>query len=345
MLVFSIADRFDRLKFYLVCVVLGLLGKLFWYGYVMLMVPGNRPSVTEILLIGEVVNILGGLAGITSYPLVYEFIPLNKLSTASAGLWLFRSFLSMILEPVTGFWLLGYSNIVMPGAGSHAVVVLKEPPTAAEMKVLAETLEAETGKRVWTESVAPPGTRSETYRQWALRMSNEDAEHISREIERTESRLRDHQRETAGRTDPAAIATHGQLSSQLGGERAALDAQTAGSREFLEQRIGDRLASVEEGLVGIAVDGESISVALRSVFPIGVDEVEAFAEEIRLKLGVNADALVLLVDPDDRTRFQVVASATAAPSTNSESDPGFAAPARNLAPATSDPETTQLRVM
>lgn len=86
LLLLPIVDRFDKLQFYLVSVCLGMGCKLLWYFYVVLWVPDARPSIPQLLIVGESIHMVSLLAALIGYPLIYEFVPLKKMGTANAGM-------------------------------------------------------------------------------------------------------------------------------------------------------------------------------------------------------------------------------------------------------------------
>jgi Na+/melibiose symporter-like transporter len=293
LLVFPLADKFDKLKFYLVAITLGLIGKLLWYAYVMLVVPDNRPSIMEIILIGEAINMLGQLAGIISYPLVYEFIPLNKLGTASAGLGLFRGFLGMVIGPMVGIWLLYYSNIFMPGAGSNVVVVMEQPVDEAYMEGLKEEWEIETGQRIWVNMYKPFGVKLDESRQWEVRIRDEDAEQLQNKIALAEAELTDIQRdidsfnirgETVGR---APLDHKAETTFELSQLRQQQTALSEGFRAYLYERLGDQLASLEEGFRSIEVSGNTVTIEAETALAVEQQQAENMREELALKLGID----------------------------------------------------------
>ena len=311
MLVFPIADKFDKLKFYLICVWLGMIGKILWYAYVMLLVPDNRPSVMEILIIGEGINILGQLAGIISYPLVYEFIPLNKLGTASAGLGIFRGLMSMIIGPLMGVWLLYYSNIFMPGAGSNVTLILDQPVTEHRIEVMAEEWETQTGQRIWVEMLRPFGLEVEESRQWSVRIRDKEAEQLQLDIDYANLRLRDAQNEVdsariRGETDLQSYeAAKAVIQKELDGLRAAQAGRADAFRDFLSASLGTGLATLDKGIEDLVVDGRNLAFSVHTVYPLNQDILAELADQLGLKLNWGDQAVSMELSEDDPGRILV----------------------------------------
>lgn len=350
MLVFPLADRYDRLKMYLLCVWLGMIGKFIWYGYVMLLVPDNRPSILEIILVGEGINLLGQLASIISFPLVYEFIPLNKLGTASAGLGIFRGVIGLVLGPLMGFWLFGYSKIFMPGAGNEVVVTFARPVAAEHVEARAAAWEEETGREIWTSLRKPFGVEADVGRTWAIRIHDTEAEQLQARIEDLGAQLTDLQREVdsariRGEATPGALLERKDaLNAELRTVRAEQAGHAADFREFLRRQLEGEIASVAEGVLSIERAGDRIVLVGRTAFPVPEDGVGAFVEELDLKLDWGAAApegvepFVIDVDPADPTRIVVSGHAPAELSDADDPDPELAAHVRERVAALEDPE-------
>lgn len=344
MLVFPLADKFDKLKFYLVCVWLGMIGKFIWYGYVMLLVPDNRPSVMEIILVGEGINVLGQLAGIISYPLVYEFIPLNKLGTASAGLGLFRGMISMILGPMMGIWLLYYSNIFMPGAGSEIVTVFAKPQTEERVEALAKQWETKTEREIWVDLHKPFGLADEVGRPWAIRVRDEEAEKLQTQIEDSAASLTDLQREIdsariRGEDAPADMQVRkDELNASLAKLRAEQSAHAAEFRDFLREALAGELADISEGVVSVSFADGRVSFVGETAYPVPADKLKGFIDQLGLKLNWPEAAFAFTTEAEVTTRVLVSGLVPADLPAVVDEDTELAARVRALVANSADPE-------
>ena len=307
MFLFPLADRFDKLKFYLVCLIVGMLGKFFWYAYVMLLVPGNRPSIMEIILIGEGINLLGRLAGLISFPLIYEFIPLKRVGTAAASLGLFRGLLSVVIGPVMGFWLLFYSNIFMPGAGSSVIVVLDQPAQKQTVKAIAEDWQELTGERIWVTSHAPYSLRSKETQQWEIRLRNRDSEAAQKRIEVLQSQMTDIEREQdsdriRGREpDPQLAMRMEELLDEMRTLESQQDAAAEAFRQFLSEQLGTRLAHIDRGLRALTLNESRLALDAETAYPLSDEQVERYRVELALGLALQAgDTRMELLDENRR---------------------------------------------
>jgi hypothetical protein len=321
-----------------------MIGKFIWYGYVMLLVPDNRPSVMEILLVGEGINVLGQLAGIISYPLVYEFIPLNKLGTASAGLGLFRGAIGMVLGPLMGIWLLYYSNIFMPGAGSEILTVFSKPVTEEHVETMAKDWEKQTGREIWVDLHKPYGLRAEEGRPWAIRIRDEAAEKLQVEIEDHGSQLTDLQRELDSArirgeaTSPEKLARKDELNTALAKLRAEQSARATEFRDFLRGALAGQLTDLDAGVASITFADGRVGFVGETAFPVEAKRLEGFVEQLALKLNwIDAD-LRFEVDPAQPARVLVSGKVPPDIAAFEPDDADLAVRVRALTAAASEPE-------
>lgn len=123
----------NRLKIWITCLVLILLLNISYFSYVTWYLPDQRPSLVEIIFFGEITCVVGIVAGVVYYPLVYDYIPRNLMGTYFAG--------SSILGGITGFvtvnglglFMLGWAHFFQPPAGEMARVCMNREMSRSEV--------------------------------------------------------------------------------------------------------------------------------------------------------------------------------------------------------------------
>jgi len=113
-LVGLISDRMDRLKMFSIGVVGGLFLQIVYYGYVQFVLPDQRPSIAQMILFGQMMSMVGQLSSIAMQPLIFDYIPRNKMGTAQAGLNFVRSITRLITLNGIGIWVAYYSKWFLP---------------------------------------------------------------------------------------------------------------------------------------------------------------------------------------------------------------------------------------
>jgi hypothetical protein len=286
-----VIDKYDRLKTFRFVVIIGLSLRVLWYIIVMCFCPDNRPALWQILVFGETIMIVGSFVGAVTGPLVYEFVPVDKLGTANAGLGLFGGLLGLVLGPVMGLWITGYSTLLYPAAGSNVSTVLRQNMAPQQAKELTVRWHEETGETYHAKLITPFGLQAKEGRQWDFRRIDKSAEKIKKDISRLEGKINVLQREI----DDAVLKKQDDIRISKQTERAGLvaeiknlEATLAGKatafRAYLETALGDRLTDGSEAVAGAALENDQFSINLSVMYPLDDKTVKRITRELNLQL-------------------------------------------------------------
>ena len=128
----------NRMKIWISCLALILLLNIAYFGYVTWYLPDQRPSLVEIIFFGELTSVVGIVAGVVYYPLVYDYIPRNLMGTYFAGSAILGGVSGFITVNGLGLFMLGWANLFQPPAGEMARVCLNREMSRAEVaRILA----------------------------------------------------------------------------------------------------------------------------------------------------------------------------------------------------------------
>jgi hypothetical protein len=103
-------NRTGPLNGYLIGVAGTLILKIAYYVYVTWFLPDQRPSVTDMILFGYPTSLFATIMTITVGPLVFDYIPRDKMGTAQAGLGVVRNITRLITLNGVGLWVAWYSG-------------------------------------------------------------------------------------------------------------------------------------------------------------------------------------------------------------------------------------------
>jgi len=109
-----IADRMDRLKMFSIGVIGVLVGQVAYYVFVQFILPDRRPSITHMIIFGQLMSMIGQFSGIAMQPLIFDYIPRDKMGTAQAGLNFVRSVTRLVTLNGIGLWVTFYSKMFLP---------------------------------------------------------------------------------------------------------------------------------------------------------------------------------------------------------------------------------------
>lgn len=113
-LVGIITDKMSRLTMFSIGVIGQLLFQIIYYVYVQFILPDQRPTIAQIILFGQCMSAISQFSQIAMMPLIYEFIPRDKMGTAQAGLNFVRSITRLLTLNGIGLWVTWYSKLFMP---------------------------------------------------------------------------------------------------------------------------------------------------------------------------------------------------------------------------------------
>lgn len=109
-----IAEKIDRLKLFTIGVAASLILQIAYYVFVQFILPDRRPSIAQMILFGQMLSIAGQFSGIALNPLLFDYIPRDKMGTAQAGLNFVRSITRLLTLNGIGIWVTYYSKFFLP---------------------------------------------------------------------------------------------------------------------------------------------------------------------------------------------------------------------------------------
>ncbi len=104
------ADKIDRIKLYIFGLTGSFIMQIAYYVFVQFMLPDHRPNMIQIILFGQLVTVFGMMAGVVGQPLMYDYIPRDKMGTAAAGISYVRSLTRWLTLNGVGIWVVVYSK-------------------------------------------------------------------------------------------------------------------------------------------------------------------------------------------------------------------------------------------
>ena len=109
-----VVDKIDRLKMFFFGVAATLVLQMGYYGFVQFILTDRRPTIMHMILFGQFLSIAGQFANIALQPLIFDYIPRDKMGTAQAGLNFVRSITRLITLNGIGLWVAYYSKWFLP---------------------------------------------------------------------------------------------------------------------------------------------------------------------------------------------------------------------------------------
>ncbi len=105
-----LADHFDRLKLFIVGLSLSTLHPLAYWSYIHFVAPDQIPSLRIIIAFSLGDGIVDTVAVVAMVPLVFDYVPKNRMGTLAAGMALVKGGMRLILMNLVGLFVKYYSK-------------------------------------------------------------------------------------------------------------------------------------------------------------------------------------------------------------------------------------------
>jgi len=104
----------DKLKMFTIGIVGAMIARIAYYIFVQFFLPDQRPTIGHMIFFGQLQSMIGQFTTIALMPLIFDYIPRDKMGTAQAGMNLVRSITRMVTLNGLGIWVTLYSFWFMP---------------------------------------------------------------------------------------------------------------------------------------------------------------------------------------------------------------------------------------
>jgi len=110
-----IIDRLDRFRVFQVGIFLSTLQPLAYWLFVEYAVPGGVPQPYQIVAFNLWNSTADVVAGLALEPLIFDFVPRNKMGTINSGMLFVRGGLALVVFNGVGLWVKFFSHWMNPG--------------------------------------------------------------------------------------------------------------------------------------------------------------------------------------------------------------------------------------
>lgn len=109
--------RISLITGFLIGVVATLALKSGYYIFVQYGLPDQRPEIHHMILFGYPLALASTVLSIVTNPLIFDYIPRDKMGTAQAGLGVVRNITRLLTLNGVGLWVVWFSGLTMPEGG------------------------------------------------------------------------------------------------------------------------------------------------------------------------------------------------------------------------------------
>ncbi|MDX2185970.1 MAG: MFS transporter [Opitutaceae bacterium] len=246
---------------------------------------GQRPSLLQILIFGEITSVLKWISITICWALMFQFVPKNRMGAATAGINIFAALCVIASSGLMGNWIEWYSKRFAPPAGAEVRVELIQPVTKDQLQQkLVEDYRLRT-----VETLA---RGEETSRNWAIRVPIPSVGDLLAEKKQLENQIAD---KVPGVDPVTAEKRIREIDTQLEGHASAADVKVreklsgliapneSGNGQAIQSRaqgisynyFSGYFLVMGGGLLGMAIAGVIVLLERRGFFKREKERVEA----------------------------------------------------------------------
>lgn len=108
-----------RIAIVLLAMIANLLVDLFMLVYIYFISPGRIPTITSFMMVMQFPAVIGALLGVCITPMIYDYVPRNRIGTINSGRGLLGGALTFGVANLGAFWIVWWSDHVhRPTTGS-----------------------------------------------------------------------------------------------------------------------------------------------------------------------------------------------------------------------------------
>lgn len=112
-----VIDRLDRFQIFQAGLILSTVQALSYWVYVEFFAPGGIPTPAQIIFFNLWNSAADVVAGLALEPLIFDFIPRNKMGTINSGFLFVRGALALLVFNGVGLWVKFFTLWINPGNG------------------------------------------------------------------------------------------------------------------------------------------------------------------------------------------------------------------------------------
>jgi MFS family permease len=150
---------------------------------------GQRPTLLQILIFGEITSCLKWVSMTICWALMFQFVPKNRMGAAAAGTNIFAALCVIASSGLMGNWIEWYSARFSPPAGAEVRVVLAEAKAEEELRRLL-------GDQVVLRNIETGHQGGSISSHWAITQPKPEVRESLEEKKKLEIVIADHAKES-----------------------------------------------------------------------------------------------------------------------------------------------------
>jgi MFS family permease len=336
-----LADKWGKLQTFVLATIGSFCMNVFYTAFVAFQ-PDQRPTLWQIIAIGNIGLVFQMTKGVVTFPLMMEYVKRSRMGAANAGLSLFQALIRNSVTLFVGVWLAWWSIWFLPQAGHHVETTFPEPLDRTEVVARLTAGGVETADLI-LRPLHQYGVDGRTSHRWWIHRNDDQTHEWLKERKQLTNKLAPLENKLDSPLISVEKATELQLEIDQTRERldeinAQLDATTAAMRETLLPVLEDHLYQSGDQIQSVRFENGTLDLVLETIETLPPGQV---SELVRILNGPQY-RLTDQNDPEASSRYgpdieiDIQNTPSSALAFRLRFDPGFLTLSRILADSVND---------
>ncbi|MDQ8184653.1 MFS transporter [Pelagicoccus sp. SDUM812002] len=277
------ADRFGKIQTFVLASAGSLIMNIFYTVFVAFQ-PDNRPTLLQIIVIGNITQAFMMVKSVVTYPLMMEYVKRSRMGSASAGTYLFQNLFRSLVLLFVGVWLVWWSVWFFPQAGYQTATTFPDEINEAQLRSKIESTGLDPDDYV-LRPIHQYGVDKETSMRWWIHRNDDGTsdnlaelkdlknELSSLEAEVTSPFLEDVERDAINEKIEAAKARTAAINQELENGKSELHQKLYGV-------LGDTLFEAGAQLRDARFEDDTLFLSVTTIEKLPAEQVELLEQNL-----------------------------------------------------------------
>lgn len=271
-----LADKWGKLQTFVLATIGSFCMNVFYTVFVALQ-PDQRPTLWQIIAIGNIGLVFQMTKGVVTFPLMMEYVKRSRMGAANAGISLFQALIRNSVTLFVGVWLAWWSIWFLPQAGYHVETTFPEPLNQENVISRLEQAGVETGDLI-LRPLHRYGVDGDTSMRWWIHRNDERAHELIKKQKDFTNRISplETKLDSPLISEQKAADLQQQredMQAELDAIAAELSAGTEAMRQQIVPSLEDHLFLPGDQLRSASFAGGRLTLTLQTIEPLDPEQI------------------------------------------------------------------------
>ncbi|MBD5778501.1 MFS transporter [Pelagicoccus sp. NFK12] len=277
------ADRYGKIQTFVLASAGSLIMNIFYTVWVAFQ-PDNRPTLIQIIVIGNITQAFMMVKSVVTYPLMMEYVKRSRMGSASAGIYLFQNLFRSLVLLFVGVWLVWWSVWFFPQAGYQTATTFPDEIDADQLRSKIESTGLDPDDYL-LRPIHQYGVDKETSMRWWIHRNDEETADILAELKDLKNELSSLEAEVTSPflTEPERDAISEKIDTAKSRTTEINETLERGKSELHQKLyavLGETLFEPGAQLSDAQFEDDTLFLALTTIEELPQEQVELFEQNL-----------------------------------------------------------------